>query len=283
MINKKILLAIDFSDRSKLLLNRIDEFERIGIEEITLVNIVDVKRTGMSSLEAKKRNQEKLKKLKEKLDRTSLSIKTITKAGFPAEEIVNIAANQGTMIHIASKGESFLKRSVIGSTIHDVIRLAKTPVLVEKFTTNKKGVETLTPDKLFKKILIPVDFSSYCNRLIESIKEGNIPNKEIVLITVIENSRDKKDLKKRKYRIDKKLKMIKKELEKVSDTVSFTVQEGTASDRIAEVSDKEDVDLIIIPSRGRGRIKNLLIGSTAEAVVKKSNRPVLLIPVKNKK
>lgn len=48
---------------------------------------------------------------------------------------------------------------------------------------------------------------------------------------------------------------------------------------IVSVSEEEDVDLIMLTSRGRGGIDRLFMGSVAERVVAESNRAVLMVPV----
>lgn len=46
------------------------------------------------------------------------------------------------------------------------------------------------------------------------------------------------------------------------------------------LADEEDATLIVLTTHGKGSIKNLLIGSTAENLLRRSLNPVLLIPSK---
>lgn len=54
--------------------------------------------------------------------------------------------------------------------------------------------------------------------------------------------------------------------------------QGPAADVILYEADKLDIDLIVIGSHGHGSMFNLLVGSVCNAVIKKSKRPILLIP-----
>jgi nucleotide-binding universal stress UspA family protein len=53
--------------------------------------------------------------------------------------------------------------------------------------------------------------------------------------------------------------------------------EGRPSSKIVDVADEEDVDLIVIGSRGIGGIKGWILGSTSHKVVNSSTKPMLII------
>jgi nucleotide-binding universal stress UspA family protein len=52
---------------------------------------------------------------------------------------------------------------------------------------------------------------------------------------------------------------------------------------ILKFADRIKADLIVMGSKGSGNIKSILLGSTAERVVRFSSRPVIVIPAKTKK
>ena len=62
------------------------------------------------------------------------------------------------------------------------------------------------------------------------------------------------------------------------DELDTAVVAGDPTIVIAETAQREDTDLIVVGKRGRSPIQNLLLGSTAEAVCRRSQRPVLLVP-----
>lgn len=49
-------------------------------------------------------------------------------------------------------------------------------------------------------------------------------------------------------------------------------------DTILAQADEHDVDLIIMGTHGRGVVYQMLVGSTSEGVLRKTTRPVLLVP-----
>jgi nucleotide-binding universal stress UspA family protein len=57
------------------------------------------------------------------------------------------------------------------------------------------------------------------------------------------------------------------------------LEEGNSSDTILEVARRSHADLIVIGSHGRAGIQRALLGSVAEAVLRRSNVPVLVTRV----
>lgn len=58
---------------------------------------------------------------------------------------------------------------------------------------------------------------------------------------------------------------------------SFEVREGVAHREIAAAAKAEKTDLIIMGARGHGRLERVLLGSTAERVVRLAPCPVLVV------
>lgn len=76
---------------------------------------------------------------------------------------------------------------------------------------------------------------------------------------------------------------LHKELESVQDRgvpITGLLRDGNAPEVINEVATKEQVDLIILGTHGRGLVGQLLLGSVANRVVRTARCPVLVVPPK---
>lgn len=66
------------------------------------------------------------------------------------------------------------------------------------------------------------------------------------------------------------------DLERIAD---IEIHHGSAVGRILEAADRIEADLVVIGSHGKGRLKYALLGSVAEKVLRKTQRPALVIPL----
>jgi nucleotide-binding universal stress UspA family protein len=53
---------------------------------------------------------------------------------------------------------------------------------------------------------------------------------------------------------------------------------GLPAERLADLADDEDAELIVVGSRGRGRFKTAFLGSLSNSLVGVARCPVLIVP-----
>lgn len=278
MFAEKILIAIDFSSHSNLLLNCVDEFLDVGLQEIVLVHVIDIRIGEAASAISNLKAEERFKSIVEKFNSLGVKTKTFTPVGFATAEILHIAKREDvSLILIGSKGKSVLKEVILGSTVFDVMRTAKAQVLIEKYNKDEKGELINASSNKFNKILVPIDFSKCSYTIIEKVKNLKPLVEKIIFLTVLEQAESIEAADKSKEEYRKDLEKIASEFEKSDIATKIIVKEGIASKNIVEVADDEGVGSIIMGTRGRGLIGTLLIGSTSDAVVRGANKAVILV------
>jgi len=63
-----------------------------------------------------------------------------------------------------------------------------------------------------------------------------------------------------------------------ADAQALALQEGShIADTVAAVAEDRDAAVIIIGSRGLGRVKSTLLGSTSQRLLRETTRPVLIV------
>jgi len=70
---------------------------------------------------------------------------------------------------------------------------------------------------------------------------------------------------------------IEAELRESSLDVKVRIEKGIPFKEILRVQDEEEVSAIVIGSHGKSSVEEMLLGSVSEKVIRKSNRPVLVI------
>ena len=133
-----------------------------------------------------------------------------------------------------------------------------------------------------KRILVGFDGSEgseqALNRAIMLIDEFG----ELILIGVIPSPSDKKFVDDHIYKVLKK-----KAKNLISDAISDLgqqsfeikgmVEEGDPASRIIDISNKLNVDLIVLGSRGTSELGQFLLGSVANKVVQYAHKPVMVV------
>lgn len=275
---KKVLLATDFSRPSMQLLDCLDEFKNFGLEEVVLVHVIDSRAKG-PAIAYRGFEKELLEAQKKRLESLGLRVKLLIPVAIPNLELVRIAQEeQVSMILISSHGQGVIKNIYLGSTTNDVIRISMVPVMVEKYQNIDSETCSIMCLNKLKKVLLPLDFSGHSQQLLEEFKGLAHFVEEVVLLTVIEGAYNDQELLLNVQAAEAQIKEVKLDLEKLGLKVKTMVHQGSAADDIVRTAEQEEVTLVMLAKRGAGLIRELLLGSTAHEVVKRSKRPVLLVP-----
>jgi nucleotide-binding universal stress UspA family protein len=142
---------------------------------------------------------------------------------------------------------------------------------------------------MFEKILFPTDFSAVSKKAmgyIKQLKQAGI--KEVVVLHVIdgreidaifEHSAVRFEDIVRSIRAEAKKEMgaVERELEGNGFTVKVRIERGIPFQVILNAEEEEDVSAIVMGSHGKSNIKEMLLGSVSEKVIRKSKKPVLVV------
>ena len=90
----------------------------------------------------------------------------------------------------------------------------------------------------------------------------------------VQNLRIKADANMRKF-----IKAVAKSLRQDGLRVQTVVSGSIPAQTIVRVSENKNADLIMLTSRGRGGLKLMFMGSVAEEVVQKTDKPVFMLPI----
>jgi nucleotide-binding universal stress UspA family protein len=136
---------------------------------------------------------------------------------------------------------------------------------------------------LYKKILVPVDGSESCNgALSEAIKIAKVSDGEITAIHVYPdwstNVVDSKDAIPEMLRSEAESIVV--QAEKIAAAEGFKIKtatvDGDAVKQIVKTADEGNFDLIVMGARGKGIIRELVLGSVSSGVLKGASCPVLI-------
>lgn len=192
-----------------------------------------------------------------------------------AENVDSLAAG---LLVCGARGESVIRHFTLGTTALRLLSTARCPVLVVK----------QAPHEPYRRILVPVDFSSSSLRAIQHAR-SIAPQADVVLLHAFEvpfegymryASVDDDTL--NHYRIvakqeaTEKLHALRVAAGLSSSGSSFVVLNGDPSGHIVEQEQEQDCDLIVIGKHGESLIEDLLLGSVTKHVLAESVADILV-------
>ncbi len=150
---------------------------------------------------------------------------------------------------------------------------------------------------MYDRILLPTDGSKNSERaIIHAVRLADKHDAEIIILNAVDSvylaglpeddliTESEIVLEEESTEVTENVKSIIKKYSEEYDLdfskvklTSLTV-EGDAGDKIIEVSEKRDIDIIVIASSGKHRLDRFLLGSVTEKIVHNSKVPILVIP-----
>jgi nucleotide-binding universal stress UspA family protein len=218
---------------------------------------------------------------KEKVKITKVNVRAIS----PSTEIIEYAQENGIdLIVMGTHGRTAVSHFLLGSVAERVVRSAPCPVLT---VGPEHGADT--DSMIYERILVPIDFSGPCKNAVRyAVSLGKLYGAHLDLLHVIEGwihpafytTWDKSildfmpDI---KSRSTEAMEDFIKDFEMEGLTLDMHVAEGKPHTRIVQFAEEKKAHLIVIATRGLGAIDHILLGSTAEKVVRKAPCPVLSV------
>jgi nucleotide-binding universal stress UspA family protein len=291
-----IMVATDFSDTAALALERaLDIAQRHG-SEIALVHVMqpDLPPLAAPEMVVIPPNYEDvlrdaciggLDHAAETVRAAGVAVSQHLERGRPARRIASVANSLAAdLILMGTRGNTGFKHLLLGSVAEEVVRIAQRPVLIVH-PGDQRPIEPV------KRLLFPTDFSAASDQALSvalRLLIGSEETKIFLLHTYqiapavvplggfgggvaplfVENAQEL---------AEQATQPSVKALRSRGFDVEVLVERGDPAEIINERAAEYDVDLIVMGTRGHSKIRQILLGSTAERVVEHAPCPVLTV------
>jgi len=260
----RVLLPLDGSEFSERALGMLSVIPAGA--ELTLFRAVE-------SPEALSEAQRYLEDVATHLERKATTV--LAQAEDPTCAILEEVAKGGhDLVVLMTHGRGGLSRLVWGSVAEQVVRRCPVPTLLKNPKHEREAVA-------LRKLLVPLDGTEAADSVLEWVTAFCIPlQAEATLLTAIWNEPEqfREEEKRSRVRAEAVLLPRVRELEREGvKTKSLVKTMRNPAEVILEVAQEAGVDLIAMATEGRTGIHRWFQGSVAEAVLRISPLPVLLV------
>ncbi len=291
--NRCILAATDFSEYSKVALNICLGVSKCMKTKLYVLHTIEkfpheykhvLSDTAHADMKQKLEG-EAMGKIKAMLPAELLddgSVIPIVRFGKPFMEIIQIAEEKKVdLLAVGTKGKAGVDRVILGSVAERIARKAGCPVMVVR---GKKYVG-------FKRIIVPVDLSD-CSRIAleYAVATAKAHKSKLTILHVYEESFVEPYV--NAANSEEEAGEIIKEIEQVNETkydeflktvdlsgVEYEklLKKGIPAFDIVEIAREQQANLIVMGTHGRSGIRHILIGSTAEEVVRTVHCDIIIV------
>lgn len=194
-------------------------------------------------------------------------------------------ANQAGLIVITSHGDGGLKRWWLGSVAEKLIRTAPADVLLVRPWDDTEDRETLEPR--FQRVLVPLDGSEAAEAAILPARQvSELFEAQLVLTRIVPAPLELTSIygvpgvklagEGHKGLVQDAKKYLAEAAGKLGDPAprAVVLEASAAADGVVEAARKEEADLIVLSTHGRGGFKRVMLGSVADKVIRGTHLPV---------
>ena len=274
---ERILYPTDFSEVSLHALRHcIPELFKLGAKELYLLHVIDITVAEIEAFELEEVYREKLEELAKEMREKGINAKAEVRVGIPSLEIAEASEKANVdLIVTPSVGENVWRQMFMGSTASNLARATKRPVLLLKYRKKDDSFELAVDcSELFKRPLVALDFSKCSVKIVQTVKKFE----ELIEHGILLHSVDYGKIEELEHNIAIAKKNLEKSSKDLSAEFELEVMVGTASQAIIGTALAKGATLIVLGKKGRSILKDLILGSTAERVMRDSKLPVLLVP-----
>ncbi|OWZ82788.1 universal stress protein [Natranaerobius trueperi] len=268
---QKALLPITLQESKTDILFYVTLISKLGTKRVHMCHVVD---SGFANY---KQLSNRIQVFEQWINENffNLEITSEITSGHTASKLLSSAKNSRVnYIYLPASKRHRLGKILLGSTAADIVRLTDLPVFVHK---NRPSLKEDENKKLFNELIIAIDFSPNTERVCSPLYEiSNLTNK-IKYLHIGKRAGDPFSESKRREHVKEKLEEIKEQHNCGRDIITKD-KVGTPSKEILDESKNNNTDLIILGKLNIKKPSEILLGSTAQQVLKKSQASILLVP-----
>lgn len=262
-VPERAVVGIDFSPTTDQLVDALPTLARLGLRRLTLVHVIGGHYPQAPEERHRAHYEPRLEELAARVA-DGLSVTWQLRVGHVGAQLIEAASEvDGDVIVVGSRGHTPWRDLFLGSTVLELARTSRRPVLLLPLP--------MRPPNGGGGVVLATD-SSWSAASAERLGSALAARLGGIVVTVLPPTDDGSPT--RTYDLDANRRHLR---EVTGGTMETTVEHGPLPETVARIADERDADVIVVGARGRTALTGLLLGSTAEHLLRTASRPVLLV------
>ena len=277
----RALCATDLSAASEATIENetcLDCLGRIGVRTIHLVTVVPGNvHAATPGVDFEARRRRGLDRYRAVIEAAGFDVETHVVRGTPHRRLNDIAETvHADLSVVGSRGRSPLENRVVGSTARNLARTTVVPLLVNRV---ERAVDDpdVRREHLFRRILFATDFSEHAARAFDAFSYLRHATDEATLVHV-RSPKDEGAGGDAGAGPAERLAERARTLEEWGIETRTEVRRGDPAEEILAVEAATAPSTVLVGSKGRSRVRRLLLGSVSGEIVARATGNVFLVP-----
>jgi nucleotide-binding universal stress UspA family protein len=280
----RVLVSLDLSPATEALVSALPGLADLGTREIILGHIVkepsflSPERLMSQEIGTKHDIRRRLNSLAENLEARGFSTSVRVTAGGPATEITRIAGEHAAdVIMVGTRSHTRLYEAFIGSVAWEILRRARRPVLMQRIEPNRLDPEAALETRasgLPNRVIHATDFSPTAERAAPWLKR--LAELGVAEFTLLHATDDEGVA---RTEAGNRLEAFAAELRAAgAGKVNIEIRGGSPAEIVLNQGGRNPHNMVVIGTRGRGNIPEIVLGSESRQVVRQAAASILLVP-----
>lgn len=279
---RTVLLPVDFSEDNSLILAFARGLPAIGVQRVLLGHVVEV--SGVEGHLIARRVDEARERIREYvtgLEEMGLGVEVRVVTGDPVEEIGALALeSQVDAVVYGSHAKTVMNQLLAGSVSERLLRDAALPHLVVRFDLLRNQADPAGLLRHFgEKVVLPSDFSLSASRAFTRAIE--LPKgvlKHLFLMHAIDPGLTGEKMRRAEEGAEFQLKNLQAMCAQQGVSASVATHRDTPVHAILWEIEHRGATGVIVGTRGRNAVQEMLLGSVSMTLLRQASCPVLIVP-----
>ncbi|MDO8964839.1 MAG: universal stress protein [Coriobacteriia bacterium] len=279
---RTVLLPIDFSNDSTLVLRFVSGLGALGVRRVVCGHVIDV--TGLEGpvIAAKVDSVREQMRLKvQPMIDAGLDVEVRIPTGDPERELLSLALETHVdAIVVGTSGKSVADQLIVGSVSERLVRDAGIPTLTVRFDILHNAADPAAVAASFGHVvLVPTDFSPTADRAMDVAL--TLPARavnSVRILHVLPNDVDEARRQRCEDGADFQLRNLCDRAKEAGMSAIPVIGTGDPERAIARDISDSGVTGVVIGSHGRNPLQEAFMGSVSMTLLRQASCPVLIVP-----